>query len=122
MSEWIIFPRIYMMVSGPAEFFFWHFAKMEKMGQWATALNHWFGLVLAIQICWESLPIIRIVLIGAVEQLPIAGVIVFHAASTAVFRITWNCEVRATSGSTFGGNLRSAGVARIRKREEKAEW
>jgi hypothetical protein len=25
MSEWIIFPRIYMMVSGPAEFFFWHF-------------------------------------------------------------------------------------------------
>jgi hypothetical protein len=30
MSEWIIFPRIYMMVSGPAEFFFWHFPKMEK--------------------------------------------------------------------------------------------
>jgi hypothetical protein len=38
-----------MMVSGPAEFFFWHFPKMEKTGQWATALNRWFGLVLATQ-------------------------------------------------------------------------
>jgi hypothetical protein len=38
---------IYTMVCGPAKFFFWHFPKMAKTGQRATALNRWFGLVLA---------------------------------------------------------------------------
>jgi hypothetical protein len=46
MSEWKYSSRIYTMVCGPAKFF-WHFPKMAKTGQRATALNRWFGLVLA---------------------------------------------------------------------------
>ncbi|KAJ7333274.1 hypothetical protein DFH08DRAFT_814388 [Mycena albidolilacea] len=45
MSAWIYFSRLYTMVSGPAEFFFWRFPKMAKTGQRATAENRWFGLV-----------------------------------------------------------------------------
>jgi hypothetical protein len=46
MTEWIYFSRVYTTVSGPAEFFFWHFPKMAKTRKRAAALNRWFGLVL----------------------------------------------------------------------------
>jgi hypothetical protein len=45
--SWYILLRIYTMVSGPTEFSLWCFPKMAKTEQWATALNHQFGLVLA---------------------------------------------------------------------------